>query len=102
MTPADISLYLDSDNIINPGVDVDLDELNTVELDSNAELYGTIYAPNAAIDIDSNFQLFGSVVARRVHLDSNAKIHFDESLLLVHASASSGFETICWRVLPDK
>lgn len=97
-TPADLSLNLESDNVIDPNQEVDLDQ---VDFESNAELFGTIYAPNAAVEINSNFELFGSLVARRVHLDSNARVHFDEALLTGGDGASASFTTICWRVLPD-
>ncbi len=92
--PADMSLYLESDNIIDPDEDVDL---STVEFDSNAFIYGTIYAPDALIDIDSNFELFGAVVARWVHLDSNSFVHFDENLMSAGAGDGSAFQTLCWR-----
>jgi hypothetical protein len=100
--PADLALYLESDNIIDPDVDVALDPDN-IDFDSNSELFGTIYAPNAHIEIDSNFRLYGSLVARSVHLDSNSKVHFDEALLnvAVVAGSNGAYETICWRILPD-
>ena len=85
--PADLSVQLESDNIIDPDLVVDLDD---VLLESNAQLFGSIYAPNALIDIDSNFELFGAVVARELHLDSNSKVHFDESL----ADSSSQNNTV--------
>ncbi len=62
-------------------------------------MYGTIYAPNASVEINSNFELFGSVVARRVHLDSNCRIHYDESLQEARGETSGDFRTICWRRL---
>jgi hypothetical protein len=95
-TPADISINLLSDNIIDPGMEIDLDE---VDFDSNAQLYGTIYAPNAAVEINSNFELFGSLMARSVHLDSNARIHFDEALLQVDGDEEILLETVAWRQL---
>ena len=55
LTPADVTFNLLSDNIIDPNVNIDVDY---VDFNSNAQLYGTIYAPNAAIDINSNFELF--------------------------------------------
>ena len=55
--PADLSINLASDNIINPTENVQLAE---VLLQSNSMVYGTLFAPNAMIDIDSNFELFGS------------------------------------------
>ncbi len=98
--PADITFYLNSDNIIDPNVNVDVDE---VDFNSNAQLYGTIYAPNAAIIVNSNFELFGALVARRVHLDSNSKVHFDENLLRSNVSTQdSTFTTLLWQVTPYK
>lgn len=97
MTPADVAINLLSDNIIDPGLEVDLDE---VDFDSNAELYGTIYAPNASVVINSNFELFGSLMARAVHLDSNSKIHFDEALLKADSDEELQFEAVAWRQLP--
>lgn len=93
-TPADITINLLSDNILDPGLDVDLDE---VDFDSNAQLYGTVYAPNAAIEINSNFELFGALVGRTVHLDSNARVHFDEALLQANQGDEINFETVAWR-----
>ena len=75
---AALALNLLSDNVVNPDANVDLDE---VDFESNAEFYGTLYAPYAIVEINSNFQLFGAMVAREILLDSNSKIHFDESLL---------------------
>ena len=96
-SPGDLQINLLSDNVLDPDEDVDLDVL---DFDSNSELYGTIYAPDAAIDIDSNFALFGAVIARRLHLDSNSRIHYDESLL---QSGSEGgrnqYEAVAWREL---
>jgi len=97
-TPADVTLNLLSDNIIDPSVIVDLDD---VAFDSNAEIYGTIYAPEAHIEINSNFELFGAVVSKSIHLDSNSRVHYDEDLAGFGASASSAtYETLCWLVLP--
>ncbi len=96
--PLDLRFYLESDNVLDPAIYVDVDE---VDFDSNAQLYGTIYAPNASIDINSNFELFGAIVARRVHLDSNSKIHFDENLLTAtQSSAQADLVTMSWQVAP--
>jgi hypothetical protein len=95
--PADVRINLESDNVIDPSVNVDLDE---VDFDSNAKLYGTIYAPNAAIEINSNFELFGSLVAYHVHLDSNSKVHFDEALLNGNATTTSSYVTVMWHGVP--
>ncbi len=95
--PSDITLNLLSDNVIDPNVDVDLDE---VDFDSNAQLYGTLLAPNASIEINSNFELFGSLVARRVHLDSNSKIHFDEALLGATSNGERTLQPVAWHHMP--
>ena len=98
--PAMLEVQLLSDNILDPDQDVDLDDLSSLDFDSNAEFYGTIYAPDAQVEIDSNFEFYGSLVARRVHLDSNSKIHFDEALLDSNkAGKTADFETICWRLV---
>jgi hypothetical protein len=93
--PGDVGVYLETDNILDPDVTVDLDQ---VDFDSNAKLYGTVYAPNAAIDINSNFELFGSLVAKSVALDSNSYIHFDEALRN-SGGGSNGvdFVRVAWR-----
>jgi hypothetical protein len=95
--PIDLQVNLLSDNIANPAITVQLD---VVTLNSNAQLYGTLYAPNSLIDIDSNFELFGSVVGRRVHLDSNSRVHYDETLATAASLQEASWETVCWRVLP--
>lgn len=96
--PADLDLFLLSDNVINPDAPVDLDD---VDFESNSEFYGTIYAPNAHITINSNFELYGSLVARAVVLDSWARIHFDEALLeSSQESESFTFFKVFWTELP--
>ena len=52
-----------------------------VLLRSNAEFYGTIYAPEGSVEIRSNFEVFGAVMADRITLNSNTQVHFDEALL---------------------
>jgi len=94
-TPADVTINLESDNVIDPEVTVDLDE---IDFDSNAQLYGTIYAPNAAVDINSNFELFGAIIAHNLHLDSNSRIHYDEALMEAGGGSGNDYETVCWRV----
>lgn len=95
--PADITVNLNSDNVIDPDETVDLD---AVDFESNAMMFGTIYAPNALVEINSNFELFGAVVARRVHLDSNSKIHFDENLMEADADADFTVDVLFRRALP--
>ncbi|HEX6882088.1 MAG TPA: hypothetical protein VF530_01845 [Planctomycetota bacterium] len=70
----------------------------TVDLSSNAEFVGTIYAPNARLRLPSNFRVFGAVKAAQVELASNGKIHFDEGLLYDPLAADL-FEVVSWRRL---
>ncbi len=94
-TPADIEINLDSNNVIDPNVQVDLDQ---VDLNSNAQIYGTIYAPNASVEINSNFELFGALTAYSVHLDSNCKIHYDEALATgSNVTGNGGYQTVMWK-----
>lgn len=99
-TPSDVSINLESDNVINPEENVQIAE---VLFESNSSIYGTIFAPNAMIDIDSNFELFGSVVARQVHLDGWARVHFDEALMnVVNQNVAADWQAVCWRKLAFK
>ncbi len=94
--PADITINLLTDNIADTELEVDLDELDFA---SNAKLYGSVYAPNAAIDIETNFELFGSLIARQLDLASNCRIHYDEALMEM-GEESGGYVVLCWRELP--
>ena len=96
--PGDLALFLNTNNIIDPDVNVDLDE---VDFNSNAEFYGTIYAPNARVEINSNFELYGALIAKSVHLDSNSYIHFDEALLNASdSSEGADYVRVSWRERP--
>lgn len=96
-TPADVRFSLLSDNVVNPTTNINL---SNVTFDSNAKLYGVVYAPNAAIEVDSNFELFGSLVALSVDLDSNSRIHYDMALQSAAINTGWSYQPLCWRVLP--
>jgi len=98
-TPSHLRFNLASDNVNDPEIDVDFNPDN-IDFDSNAKLYGTIYAPNARVEINSNFELFGAIVARSLLLDSNSLIHYDEALLQSDEDSVPSWETVCWRLLP--
>jgi hypothetical protein len=53
-----------------------------VDLASNANLIGTIYAPNAAVNVSSNWVVYGAIMAQSMSFASNFQIHYDESLAL--------------------
>ena len=82
--------------IIDPDSNVSLDQ---VGFESNSRLFGTIYAPNAAIEIQSDFELFGAIMARRLHLSSWSRVHYDEALRSTGANGRRVFQTLCWREL---
>jgi Tfp pilus assembly protein PilX len=54
-----------------------------VEIKSNSEFSGTIYAPEASISFRSNAASYGAVVGALVVLGSNSKFHYDEDLASV-------------------
>jgi hypothetical protein len=72
-----------------------------VLFNSNAKMYGTIFAPNAKVSIDSNFELFGAVIAREVSLSSNSMIHYDEQLLNAGGQPTA-YSSLCWRIVGDQ
>lgn len=101
LKPADVKLFLNGDNIIDPDVDVDVDpQDDDLLFNSNSKIYGVMYAPNAFVEIESNFELFGALIARRLHLDSNSKIHFDESLLDETEDSETELQAVLWRRRP--
>jgi hypothetical protein len=97
-TPSDVEINLLSDNILDPGIDIDFDE-DLVDFSSNSKLYGTVYAPSAKIEIKSNFELFGAMIARRVDLRSYARIHYDETLATNGSADGQVYSPISWRLI---
>jgi hypothetical protein len=77
------------------------DDGSLIELHSNSDFKGTIYAPNAFVDINSNFEIFGGVIADFVSLSSNSMVHYDEDLAEGDGTAEMEFETLLWRPLGD-
>ncbi|MBL7170944.1 MAG: hypothetical protein ISS46_03020 [Candidatus Omnitrophica bacterium] len=71
----------------NPGIDIN----------SNSNLYGSIYAKNAGILMNSNADVYGAVVANTIRLDSNAKIHYDQALATDSGSPGAGVIISYWK-----
>jgi hypothetical protein len=94
--PGDLTFKLQTDNIQNPDLIIDLDD---VVLNSNTKVWGTIYAPNAKIEVDSNFELFGAIIASELDLDSNSFVHFDEQLLNQTSGGTTTWERLAWRII---
>ena len=90
----DVALLLSGDNMGAGPHD-------TVELSSNSEYIGAIYAPNAEFSLGSNFDVYGSVICGFLDLSSNGEIHFDEALLYDGWGASDDYEAALWRRLGD-
>jgi hypothetical protein len=86
----DLSVFLsgDTDKIPAP----------IIQLNSNSDFIGTIYAPKADLTLASNFELFGAVMAESVELASNSSLHFDEDLLY-EDGVEPEYEQLSWRVL---
>ena len=96
-TPMDVLINLLSDNVFDPDAIVALDE---VDFDSNAKLYGVLYAPNARIEINSNFEVFGALIARSIRLNSNARLHYDEMVSTMGADEGApSYTKILWAEL---
>lgn len=53
---------------------------STVRLNSNAALFGTIYAPNAKAFFTSDARIYGAAVADRLTAESNVGIFYDVNL----------------------
>jgi len=65
--------------------------------DSNVQVYGCIYAPNAAITLNSNTDILGAMIGDTIELDSNAEVHYDESLAQV--GGTGGLRVTRWKEL---
>jgi hypothetical protein len=92
-TALDVTLLLSGDNQQGSPPD-------KVDLSSNAEFVGAVYAPNAMFSLGSNFNIYGSIICDRLDLSSNGKIHFDEALLYDGWGASGEYAPSLWRRQP--
>jgi hypothetical protein len=92
-SPADVSVFLTA---VHDSAD---DSDPKIALDSNAEFYGTILAPEASVALDSNLRLYGAVMAKWLELNSNAQVHYDESLRYDTSDGDPTFDVLLWRPL---
>jgi len=91
--PTQLSLFLS-------GVHSDVcDSSPTITFASNSQFYGTIHAPDLAVEISSNFEVFGSLKAQWIKLASNSRIHYDESLASGTLDSGSNYAIRAWRKL---
>ena len=71
-----------------------------LELSSNADFIGAIYAPDFTYKLRSNFDVYGSIICRQLTLSSNGEIHFDEALLYDDDGDEVNYDVVMWRELP--
>ena len=86
----DVTLLLSADNMYKTPPD-------KIELSSNSEFVGAIYAPKAKVSLGSNFNIYGSVMCGFLDLSSNGEIHYDEALMYDGFGSSDEYETMLWR-----
>lgn len=89
----DVTIFLSGDNM-SPGAG------DKVQLSSNADFNGAIYAPNIEYSLGSNFNVFGSIICGLLDLSSNGAIHFDEALLYADDGEVTNYDVALWRKLP--
>ena len=70
-----------------------------VQLSSNADFVGAIYAPKITYSLGSNFDVYGSIICGRLTLASNGEIHFDEALLY-DGEGEPEYDVRLWHELP--
>lgn len=68
-----------------------------IKLNSNSAIYGTVYAKNAGVLLNSNVDIYGAVTANTVKLDSNAEVHYDESVVTDSDSPGYGVTFVTWQ-----
>ena len=76
------------------------DSLTNVSWNSNSDFYGTFYARKATVDLNSNANIYGSIMAMTVNLNSNAKVHYDEALASKSDLGGGGYKEISWEEEP--
>ena len=101
------TINFNSNIITNPGAAIDFTIYSSaasssstdykVNLDSNTELVGTIYAPYAAIDLNSNSISAGAIRGKYITAGSNGKFHYDEAMGRLEGYPIVGYEIISWR-----
>ena len=91
----DVTLYLSGNNMTKTPA-------TQVQLASNAQFVGAIYAPEVKVSLSSNFDIYGSLMCGFVDLSSNTGIHFDEALRYGGGGAAGEFKAQLWRKLPPE
>jgi hypothetical protein len=92
-TARDLTILLSGNNM-DPGKN------DRIQLSSNADFVGAIYAPRISYNLDSNFNVYGSIICGMLGLGSNGEIHFDEALLFDDDGDEIAYDLALWRELP--
>lgn len=67
---------------------------------SNSDFHGAVYVPEANVEYNSNADFYGSIVSKFIHLDSNAKVHYDlalDSLAPIYNAESNSYKVKSWQ-----
>lgn len=91
--PARVTIYLTG---VHDSAD---DRSPLVSLSSDAEFYGSLYAPDLSVMIANSFELFGRLEAGWVELANGARVHFDEHLASGELDPGADREVLAWRPL---
>ncbi len=67
---------------------------------SNSDFYGAVYVPEAYVEYNSNSDFYGSMISKFLHMDSNAKIHYDLALgdlSPIYREGSNSYSVKSWQ-----
>lgn len=68
--------------------------------ESNSDFYGAVYVPEADVEYDSNADFYGSIISKFIHMDSNAKVHYDlalDNLAPIYSGESNSYRVKSWQ-----
>jgi len=68
-----------------------------IRLHSNTDIYAVVLAPNSTVDIDSNAELFGAVMADDIAINSNSCVHYDENLRKGGGPTITNASVVMWQ-----
>jgi hypothetical protein len=91
----DVTIFLSGDNM-------SAGRRDRIELSSNADFVGAIYAPDISYRLESNFDVYGSIICGELILSSNGEIHFDEALLYDGDGDTVDYDVQLWHELPPQ
>ena len=67
-------------------------------LAASGELYGIVYAPQAALEVDASLEIFGTLVGETIDLRGPVRVHFDRHLEEI-AEELALPRTVSWRIV---